>query len=87
MTKQQVKQHYPQIKEMYLGGVAINEISQKLKISKSAIYNAVSNMYLPRRQEINKIDLVYVDNSPPILEKLIINGKQYTDITPLFAPR
>lgn len=87
MTKQQVKQHYPQIKEMYLGGVTINEISQKLKISKNAIYNAVSNMYLPRRQRGNELDLVYADNSPPILEKMIIDGKQYTDITPMFAPR
>lgn len=95
MEKQQIKPLYPQIKEMYLGGVPVLEIARILNISKGAIHNAISNMYLPRRNDRRKSDayaeidesgLVYADNSVKI-EKVDIYGKIYTDVTPIYAPR
>lgn len=88
---QEVKQRYKNIKEMYEKGVPINEIAYALRIGTGTIYNALSNMALPRRRKAGSMgydinELVYADNSV-ILEKVVINGKRYTDITPLFAPR
>ena len=76
---------------MYEKGVPKNEIAYALRIGKGTIYNALSNMALPRRRKAGSMEydvneLVYADNSV-ILEKVVINGKRYTDITPLFAPR
>lgn len=82
----EIKPLYPQIKEMYLGGVTISEMSRTLNISSATIYNAVSNMYLPRRSAKDESNLKYADNTVK-LEKVIIDGKVYTDVTPLFAPR
>lgn len=82
----EIKSLYPQIKEMYLGGVTITEMVRTLKISRASIYNAVSNMYLPRRSAKDESNLKYADNTIK-LEKVVINGKVYTDMTPLFAPR
>ena len=82
----EIKPLYPQIKEMYLGGVPVAEMARKLKISTASISNAVSNMYLPRRSEKDESNLVYADNSVK-LEKVVIDGKIYTDVTPLFSPR
>lgn len=86
MEKQQIKPLYPQIKEMYLGGVTITEMARTLKISSATIYNAVSNMYLPRRSAKDESNLKYADNTVK-LEKVIIDGKIYTDVTPIYAPR
>ena len=84
--KQQVKQHYPKIKEMYLNGVPALKIAEELKLTKCAIYNAISNMYLPRRQGMDESKLVYADNRV-VLQKVVIYGKRYIDVTPIFAPR
>ena len=88
---QEVKQRYKNIKEMYENGVSINDIAYALKISTVTIYNALSNMALPRRKrsgsmEYDENKLVYADNSV-ILEKVIIKGKRYIDVTPIFAPK
>lgn len=86
MEKQQIKSLYPQIKEMYLGGVTITEMARTLNISSATIYNAVSNMCLPRRSEKDESNLVYADNSVN-LGKVVIYGKRYVDVTPIYAPR
>ena len=89
MEKKQIKPLYPKIKEMYEQGEEIETISRVLEICRESIYNAISNMDLPRRirRTTQEVNLIYADNRPPVLEKMVIDGKRYTDITPLFAPR
>lgn len=88
--KKNIKQHYTEIKEMYEKGCPIAEISKTFDIGKDAIYNAISIMGISKRVKAKNEEvktLVYADNRKPVLEKLIIDGKRYTDITPIFAPR
>lgn len=88
--KKEVKKHYPLIKEMYEKGIDSKEIAEFLGVSNVAIYNAISNMGISLRRKVieeNEMKLIYADNSVPVFERMIINGKCYTDITPIFAPR
>ena len=88
--KKEVKKHYPLIKEMYEKGMDSKEIAKFLDVSNVAIYNAISNMGISLRRKVieeNETKLIYADNSVPVFERMIINGKCYTDITPIFAPR
>lgn len=82
---------FPKIKEMYENGESISEIAKTLKICNSSIYNALSNMGIPKRTNRGGVvrkeeELVYADNRVTI-EKIIVNGKHYEDITSLFSPR
>ena len=88
---QEVKQRYEKIKEMYEKGVPIKEIAYALKIGNGTVYNALSNMALPRRRKAGSMgsdvnELVYADNTV-VLKKVVIYGKRYIDVTPIFAPR
>lgn len=88
--KKEVKKHYPLIKEMYEKGIESKEIAEFFGVSIGSIYNAISNMGISLRRKVieeNEMKLVRVDNSEPVFERMIINGKCYTDITPIFAPR
>ena len=90
-SKKEIKKLYPGIKEMYEKGCTIKEIATTLDVSKEAIYNAITVMNIPLRKK-NIVEpeikvLMYADNTPPILEKMIIGGKRYTDVTPIFSPR
>lgn len=90
MEKKQIKPLYPKIKEMYEQGEEIETISKTLDLCINSIYNAISNMGLPRRRKTRSTVeecLIYADNRTPVFERLIIDGKVYTDITPMFAPR
>ena len=86
------KHLYPKIKEMYESGSPIIDISITLNISNYAIYKAISDMDIKQRKKENVLkriekELVYANNSAPVIEKVFIDGKRYTDITPLFSPR
>ena len=88
IEKGSVKKYYPQIKEMHLQGMSAQEIGDFLGLQKASVHNAISNMGLSRRRiGIDESKLVYAVYEEVVLEKLIINGKSYTDITPLFSPR
>lgn len=85
------KHLYPKIKEMYESGLPIIDISITLNISNYAIYKAISDMNIAKRKRedvLNRIEKgpEYVDNKVT-LKKVVIDGKRYTDITPIFAPR
>ena len=83
-----VKKYYPQIKEMHGQGMSAQEIGYALGLEKMSIHNAISNMGLSQRRGcIDESKLIYATYEAPKLEKIIIDGKKYTDITPLFAPR
>lgn len=89
-TKKEIKKHYPAIKAMYKNGSTVKEIAEEFDISKEAIYNAITIMGISlRRKNLIEVEseLVYADNRPLILERLIIDGKRYVDITPIFSPR
>lgn len=81
------KELYQQIKEMYESGIAIREIEQKLHIGNCKIYRVLSRMGVQRRRvSYDESKLVYADKKVE-LKKVVINGKRYIDVTPIFAPR
>lgn len=83
-----VKKLYPQIREMHEQGMSSREIGNVLGVGKQTINNAISIMGLSKKRvRSEEQNLVYADNKPPALEKVIIYGKRYTDITPILAPR
>lgn len=83
-----VKKLYPQIKAMHEQGMSAQEIGDALDMGKQTILNAISVMGLAKkRPKLDEFKLIYADNKPSVLEKVIIGGKRYTDITPVFAPR
>ena len=83
-----VKKFYPQIKAMHEQGMSAQEIGDALDMGKQTILNAISVMGLAKkRPKLDEFKLIYADNKPSVLEKVIIGGKRYTDITPIFSPR
>ena len=82
---------YGMIKDMYESGTEVKELVELLDVSRDTIYRALAKMNvkmrLSTRRKNEDEQLVYVVNEPIVLEKMIINGKRYTDITPLFSPR
>lgn len=83
-----VKKFYSQIKAMHEQGMSAQEIGDALNLGRQTINNVISSLGLSKRRSlIDESTLVYADNSVPVLEKVIIDGKCYTDITPLFSPR
>ena len=83
-----VKKLYPQIKAMHEQGMSAQEIGDALDMGKQTILNAISVMGLAKkRPQLDESKLIYAENKPYVLKRMIINGKRYTDITPIFAPR
>lgn len=91
MKKTEVKKLYGTIKSMYESGAETKEIVQELGLSFDTIYRALAKMgvkmRISTRRKYEDETLVYAVHKPPVLEKIIIDGKTYIDITPLFAPR
>lgn len=82
--KELIKSYYPGIKVMYEHGYPLKDIAAYFSISLSSVCNAITIMGLPKRVSSTGTKLVYADKDFT-LEKLVINGKNYTDITPLFS--
>lgn len=76
-------------KELHEKGLTPYEISDVMGVGLSTVYTYlyISGITLRKTKEIDESNLVYADNRKPILEKMIIDGKYYTDVTPLFSPR
>ena len=82
-----VKKFYPQIREMHEKGICAKEIGIALNLEKQSINNAIAIMGLAKKRvKPEETNLIYADNRPPVLEKVIVNGKLYTDVAPLFIP-
>lgn len=83
-----LKKYYPQIKEMRESGMEALDIANALGLEKQTVNNIVSIMGLQKkRPKLEEKNLVYAIKTAPVLEKVLINGKRYIDITPIFAPR
>ena len=89
-----LKPMYGLIKEMYLSGMEAKEIAKELGTTANSIFRILTIMGVPTRRtrvekaiDIDEENLVYADNSFQKLEKVVIDGKRYVDITPIFSPR
>lgn len=76
-------------KELYEKGLTPYEIRDVMGVGLSTVYTYlyISGITLRETTGIDESKLIYADNRKPILQKMIIEGKNYTDITPLFSPR
>ena len=88
ITVKERKERREKIKEMYEKGMNLFDIAESFGVSVLTVTNDLSLAGIRVRKEraMNESNLVYADNSVE-LEKVVIDGKTYTDITPIFAPR
>lgn len=84
-TMEEVADQFEKYKKMFEDGYMIKEIAAAFRTNQSNVLNTFTLMGYSTKIPVVE-NLVYADNSVK-LEKLIIDGKRYTDITPLFAPR
>lgn len=84
-TKEEIAEQFEKYKKMFEEGYLVREIAVAFKTNQSNVLNTFSLMGYSTKREVPR-NLVYADNSVK-LEKVVINGKRYTDITPIFAPR
>jgi orotate phosphoribosyltransferase-like protein len=86
-SREAINEQCQKVKELYCKGYTAKEIAQAIGVSTPTVYNSFTIMGMSlRRSLIDENKIVYADNRV-ILEKIVINGKRYIDITPLFAPR
>ena len=87
-SRKEIIEQFPRMKEMYDSGCHVDEIAKSFNVSRNSVYNSFNIMGLSLKKKlIDEEKLVYAVNKPPILETMTINGKHYTDITPLFSRR
>ena len=82
-----IKSCYPKIKELHEKGVLLKDIAAILDININTVHYAITAMGLPRRRNVvDESKLLYANNRI-FLKRVIINGKKYTDVTPLLVRR
>lgn len=87
-SRKEIVENFPKVQEMYNNGMTTEEIAEAFNVSKSSVWNWFNIMGITMKKRlIEETNLVYAVHTPPVLEKVTINGKIYTDITPLFSPR
>ena len=85
--RQQLREDADTIKQMFAKGYTVSEIAKAFKVDAITMYEVMRWMgFSFKKSAIDESNLVYADNTVK-LEKVVICGKRYTDITPLFAPR
>ena len=84
-TREEVIEQFKKYKEMFEQGYLVREIAFALDTNESNVYNTFTMMGYTIKKPVVE-NLVYADNSVKF-EKVVIGGKRYTDITPLFSPR
>lgn len=86
-SREAIMEQCQKVKELYCKGYTIKEIASSIGMSKESVYNSFTIMGISLKKSlIDENNLVYADNRVK-LEKVVIDGKCYTDITPIFAPR
>ena len=86
-SRKEIAKQFPKIREMYNSGSSVTKIAEFFGVSRDSIYNAFTiNGLSLKKSLIDENNMVYADNSI-VLEKIVINGKNYTDMTPIFSPR
>lgn len=89
MTRKNLEPYYQKVKEMYESGASVRKIREELCLGSTNVYRIISILGIERRKPTKKEpeqNQAYVKKRVK-LEKVIIGGKRYTDITPLFAGR
>ena len=86
-SREVIEEQYKRMKIMIEAGCQVNEISKVFNLSINSVYNTFNFMGDSLKRTTDESNLTYAVNKPPVFEKIIINGKRYTDITPLFSPR
>ena len=84
-TMEEIREQFEQYRKLYEEGYLIKEIAFALNTNQSNVVNTFTIMGYSTKREVPE-NLVYADNSVK-LEKVVIDGKRYTDITPIFSPR
>ena len=69
--------------DMYRSGMKRTEISKELKLSRSLVYEVI-NAYKAEYKEEIKNELTYAEKRVPKIERVVINGKRYLDVTDVF---
>ena len=87
-SKKELEERRMKVKELYENGLDVYEIAEALGVAVSTVYNSLSIAGITLRKAMGRDEskLVYANNKV-VLQKVVINGKRYTDITPIFAPR
>ena len=68
------------IVNMYKSGMKRAEIQRELDLSYSFVYNIIEDYKMDHPEEIEK-ELTYAEKRVPKIERLVINGKRYLDVT------
>ena len=84
-TREEVEEQFEKYKKMIEEGYLVKEIAAAFNTNESNVYNTFTMMGYKIKKPAEE-NLVYADNSVK-LEKVVIGGKRYTDITPIFSPR
>ena len=66
--------------DMYQSGMKRIEISKELKLSYSFVFEVINDYKAEHPEEIEK-ELTYAEKRVPKIERLVINGKRYMDVT------
>lgn len=66
--------------DMYRSGMKRIEISKELKLSYSFVFEVINDYKSENPEEIEK-ELTYAEKRVPKIERLVINGKRYLDVT------
>ena len=88
VSKKVLEERRKKIKELYVSGLNLYDIAETVGVDVSTVYNSLSIAGFTVRESkgTDESKLVYADNKV-VLQKVVINGKRYIDITPIFSPR
>ena len=67
--------------DMYRSGMKRTEISKELKLSYSLVYDLTNDYKAEHKEET---ELTYAEKRVPKIERVVINGKRYLDVTDVF---
>lgn len=80
-----IEEQFKKMKKMWEEGCTLTEIAKSNCTSISNVKDTFAIMGYSRKRQVIE-NLVYADNRVK-LEKVVIDGKRYTDVTPIFSPR
>ena len=95
IKEKKIKENTIKAQEMYKEGKTTTQISCELKVSITFVRNALKkcglgtrDVFHPEKDLINESTIFAEDRlANLVLEKVMIDGKMYEDITPIFSPR
>ena len=86
-SKREIAEQFPIMRRMYDEGHSMVEIAKMFNISTSTVRYTFTLMGETIRKKIADENLTYAVYTQPVLERIAIGNKLYTDVTPLFLPR